>query len=148
MASVPPTPVPSGNPFLSGNHAPVRTEDDFELPVRGTIPAELEGAFYRNGPDPQLPPQGDYHPFLRDGMLHAFYLESGRARYRNRWIRTPRWLAENKAGHSLFGGLGQPPDPSVQNIPRGGANTHIVYHAGRLMALQEGSEPFEVDPAT
>jgi carotenoid cleavage dioxygenase len=36
----------------------------------------------------------------------------------------------------------------VQNVPRGGANTHVVHHAGRLLALQEQSEPFELDPAT
>jgi len=134
--------------FLSGNLAPVTTEDDFELRVRGAIPEALRGAFYRNGPNPQFPPASGYHPFIGDGMIHAFFLADGRARYRNRWIRTPRWLAENKAGRSLFGGFGQPSDPSVQGVPRGGANTHVVHHGGRLMALQEQSEPFELDAAT
>jgi carotenoid cleavage dioxygenase-like enzyme len=139
---------PSAHPFLTGNLGPISSEDDFELQVRGSIPAELEGTFYRNGPNPQFVPETGYHPFLGDGMIHAFFLEGGRARYRNRWIRTPRWLAENKAGRALFGGLGRPSDPSVEGVPSGGANTHIVSHAGRLMALQEGSEPFELDPRT
>ena len=30
---------PSINPFLAGNFAPVRSEDDYELEVSGEIPA-------------------------------------------------------------------------------------------------------------
>jgi len=140
----------SVHPHLAGVLAPVRSEDDFELEVIGCIPDALAGAYYRNGPNPQFDPQGPYYGFLGDGMIHGFFLEpgkaGGRARYRNRWVRTPRWQAENQAGRPLFGFLGAPSDPSVANVPAGSANTHVVYHAGKLMALQEHSEPFEVDP--
>jgi carotenoid cleavage dioxygenase len=34
----------------------------------------------------------------------------------------------------------------VVSVPGGTANTNIVHHAGKLMALQEQSEPFELDP--
>jgi carotenoid cleavage dioxygenase len=133
---------------LAGNLAPVLTEDDFELKVTGRIPEGLNGAFYRNGPNPQFEQGPNYHAFTGDGMVHGFFLKDGKAHYRNRWVRTPRWLAENAAGRALFGGLGRPNDPSVETVNPGGANTNIVMHAGRLMALQEGSEPFEMDPAT
>lgn len=140
------------NPHLAGNLAPIRTEDDFDLKVRGQIPESVRGALYRNGPNPQFDPAGPYHAFIGDGMIHAFFLEpdakGGRARYRNRWVRTPRWQAENKAGRSLFGGMGMPSDPSVADINPGGANTNIVHHAGKLMALQEQSEPFALDATT
>jgi carotenoid cleavage dioxygenase-like enzyme len=130
----------------------VRSEDDFEMHVRGRIPDALNGAYYRNGPNPQFDPPGSYHAFIGDGMIHGFFLEpgagGGRAHYRNRWARTPRWIAENKAGRALFGGMGLPSDPSVANVNPGGANTNIVSHAGRLMALQEQSEPFEMTAAT
>jgi carotenoid cleavage dioxygenase len=130
--------------------APVRSEDDFEMKVVSRIPDALAGAYYRNGPNPQFDPQGMYLSIFGDGMIHGFFLEpnkdGGRARYRNRWVRTPRWLAENKAGRPLFGFPGAPSDPSVSDVPRGTANTHIVHHAGKLMALQEQSEPFEIDP--
>ena len=63
-----------------------------------------------------------------------------------RRCRTSRWHAENKAGHTLFGFPAGPSDPSVADVPRGVANTNIVDHAGKLMALQEGSEPFEFEP--
>lgn len=135
---------------LSGVSAPLRSEDDFELKVSGCIPEGLAGAYYRNGPNPQFDPQGQHLALFGDGMIHAFFLEpnkdGGRARYRNRWVRTPRWLAEHKAGRPLFGFAGAPSDPSVADVPRGTANTHIVQHAGKLMALQEQSEPFEIDP--
>lgn len=136
------------NPHLQGNLAPVRTEDDFEMKVRGKIPAGLQGAFYRNGPNPQFDPTGPYHAFVGDGMIHGFYLRDGKAHYRNRWVRTPRWQAEHKAGRPLFGAFGGPSDPSVANVKPGGANTNIVHHAGKLMALQEASDPMEMDAAT
>ena len=51
------------NPYLAGNFAPVRDEADFDLMVVGEIPAGLAGFFYRNGPNPQFDPGGDYHWF-------------------------------------------------------------------------------------
>lgn len=136
------------HPHLSGNLAPIRSEDDFDCVVEGRIPDALAGAYYRNGPNPQFEPRGPYHAFIGDGMIHAFFLDPARntARYRNRWVRTPRWEAEHTAQRSLFGGMGMPSDPSVASIDPGGANTNIVHHAGKLMALQEQSEPFEMDP--
>lgn len=136
------------HPHLKGVFAPVRREQDLEMTVRGHIPEALSGALYRNGPNPQFDPTGPYHAFIGDGMIHGFWIADGKAHYRNRWVRTPRWLAENAAGRNLFGGMGMPSDPSVEGIHPGGANTNIVHHAGKLMALQEGSEPFELDAAT
>ena len=135
----------AANPHVSGNQAPVRAESTLEPKIRGKIPDGLHGALYRNGPNPQFDPGPNYHAFLGDGMIHGFWIEQGRARYANRYVRTPRWLTEHAAGRALFGGLGIPSDPSVEKILGGGANTHIVYHAGKLMALQEGSNPFELD---
>ena len=46
------------NPYLTGNFAPVRSEDDFkDLPVKGEIPRDLAGCLYRNGPNPQFEPR-------------------------------------------------------------------------------------------
>lgn len=137
------------NPHLAGPLAPVRSEDDFDLKVEGRIPEALFGAYYRNGPNPQFEPRGQYHAFIGDGMIHGFFLDpkTNTAHYRNRWVRTPRWQAEHAAGRALFGGFGgMGSDPSVANVNPGGANTNIVWHAGKLMALQEQSEPFEMDP--
>ena len=69
----------------------------------------------------------------------ASNLENGRASYRNRWVRTPKWLAEHDAGRALFGGFGQKLADAPSAVARDGgvANTNIVFHSGRLLALEE-----------
>jgi carotenoid cleavage dioxygenase len=140
------------NPFLSGNYAPVRSEDDFaDLAVTGEIPRELAGRLYRTGPNPQFDPRDpNYHWFAGDGMLHAFHVENGKVSYRNRWVRTPKWELEHEAGKAMFGTFGNPmtSDPSTIGKDSGVANTNILYHAGKLLALEEGHQPFEVDART
>ena len=136
------------NPFLRGAYAPVRSEDDFELEVRGEIPAELRGVLYRNGPNPQFEPRDpNHHWFLGDGMIHAFHIADGKVHYRNRYVRTPKWELEHAAGRSLFGAWGNPmtTDPSAIGHDAGVANTNIVWHAGHLLALEEGHPPFELE---
>ena len=138
------------NPFLAGNYAPVHDEVDFELTVTGEVPAGLAGALYRNGPNPQFAPRGEHHWFGGDGMIHGFFVENGKVRYRNRYVRTNKWLVENAAGRAMFGTFGNPmtTDPSVLGQDSGVANTNIVWHAGRLMALEEGHMPTELDPVS
>ena len=125
------------NPYLAGNFGPIHSEDDFELAVVGEIPAGLNGAFYRNGPNPQFEPRDEHHWFAGDGMIHAFFVEGGKVRYRNRFVRTPKWELEHAAGRAMFGVFGNPmtSDPSVLTTDSGTANTNIVWHAGRLLAL-------------
>ena len=138
---------PTTNSYLSGNFAPVRSEDDYDLEIAGEIPSGLRGAFYRNGPNPQFEPRGHYHWFTGDGMIHAFFVEGGKVAYRNRYVRTPKWQLEHAAGKALFGGFDpRAADPSVTGKDSGVANTNIVWHAGRLMALEEAHKPFELDP--
>lgn len=136
------------SPYLSGNFAPVRSEDDYDLVVKGQIPAELRGTLYRTGPNPQFEPRGDYHWFSGDGMIHAFHVEDGKVTYRNRYVRTPKWELENENGRALFGVFGNPmtTDPIAAGKDSGVGNTNIVFHAGRLLALEEGHMPFEMSP--
>ena len=101
-----PQPFPD-DPFLTGFYAPVSTESDQpQLRISGELPKELLGTLYRNGPNPQFETKGS-HWFVGDGMLHAFHIENGRASYRNRWIHTPKFLAEHDAGRALYRGFGQ-----------------------------------------
>jgi carotenoid cleavage dioxygenase-like enzyme len=130
------------------NYRPIFMETDaHSLRVRGALPRELNGALYRNGPNPQFD-EPDRHWFVGDGMLHAFNLENGRASYRNRWVRTPKWLAEHDAGRALFTGWGQMKPDAPPATPRdaGSANTNVIRHAGRLLALEEAHLPTEIDP--
>ena len=115
------------------NLAPIPMECDApHLKVTGELPRELNGTLYRNGPNPQFDAPGA-HWFLGDGMLHAFHLENGRASYRNRWVRTPKWLAEHDAGRAIFGGFGGrklPDAPATSCTDTGVANTNIIFHGG------------------
>lgn len=139
------------NPFLAGNFAPIRSEDDFTLTLTGEIPSGLAGVLYRNGPNPQFPPRDDqYHWFIGDGMIHAFEIGQGQVRYRNRWVRTEKFNAEHAAGMALWGSWGNPQttDPSVLGTDGGVANTNILHHAGRLLALEEAHAPVALDPVS
>jgi len=132
------------------NVAPIAFECDAPaLKISGELPRELNGTLYRNGPNPQFNSPGA-HWFVGDGMLHAFHLEEGRASYRNRWIRTPKWQAEHDAGRALFGGFGRklPDAPASTTADGGVANTNIIFHAGRLLALEEAHLPTEIEPGS
>jgi carotenoid cleavage dioxygenase-like enzyme len=134
-------PWSSENPFLSGAFVPVFDErDDADLVVQGDIPRALQGVFMRNGPNPQFRPDDHYaYPFDGTGMIHALYIENGQARYRNRWVLTTEVRAELSAGHRIYNSTFSPPPHA--NL----ANTNIVYHAGRYLALYEAGIPYEVD---
>jgi carotenoid cleavage oxygenase len=128
------------NPYLVGNFAPVRDErDDAGLAVTGAIPPELDGLLLRNGPNPILDPDPTaYHWLTGDGMLHGIELSDGRARYRNRWVRT------RAACEAL--GEPAPAGPPKVNALASSANTNVVAHAGTIYALVESSLPTEVRP--
>ncbi|WP_326837753.1 carotenoid oxygenase family protein [Amycolatopsis rhabdoformis] len=119
------------NQFLEGNFAPVTQEHTAtRLEVTGELPDHLDGRYLRNGPNPLTAADpGTYHWFLGDGMVHGVRLRDGRAEwYRNRWIRTPH----------VAGLLGEGPAAPHMGI---GANTNVIGHAGRTLALIEGGLP-------
>ncbi len=137
------------NAFLEGIFAPCESEFTLDnLQVIGKIPAELNGTFYRNGPNPEYVYSKNYHMFEGDGMIHAMSFESGQMRYQNRWIRTERFLAQRKAGKALFGGMRDrmARDPDAGAISHNTANTNVVWHHERLLALNEGGLPLVMDP--
>ena len=122
-------------------------------PVRGTVPTELQGTFYRNGPG-RLERDGHrvHHPFDGDGMIAAMRFENGSVCLSNRFVRTEGWLAEEKAGKVLYRGVfgSQKPggrlanafDLRLKNI----ANTNVVRLGDQLLALWEAAEPHALDP--
>jgi all-trans-8'-apo-beta-carotenal 15,15'-oxygenase len=122
---------------------------------KGTIPADLKGTLYRNGPG-RLERGGHWvhHPFDGDGMITALRFEAGGLNLTNRFVRTEGWLAEEKAGKPLYRGVfgTQKPggllanafDVRLKNI----ANTHVVKLGDQLLALWEASSPHALDPGT
>jgi carotenoid cleavage dioxygenase len=142
----------SENPYLSLGFEPIREEYDLaQLTIEGEVPRDLDGTFYRIGPNPQFAPRGTYNPLNSDGMVHAFRVRQGGVSYRNRWVRTQQWMLEHAAGRALFGTSGMPSDndPSVVGMRTDGvANTNLIWHANRLLALEEGHAPIELHPET
>jgi carotenoid cleavage dioxygenase len=116
--------------YLDGAYAPVPDEiDASDLAVEGALPTELSGRYFRNGPNP-VPGDDPGHWFAGHGMVHGIRIRDGRAEwYRNRWVRTS-YLAGDRERH-------------LANNP---ANTHIIEHGGRLLALCEAGLPYELSP--
>jgi carotenoid cleavage dioxygenase-like enzyme len=58
-----------------------------------------------------------------------------------------RSSGRSNARPALFGASGDPRDGSgSRGALDGVANTHIVSHGGKLLALEEGHGPIEIDP--
>lgn len=158
IAPARPPPISLGmdkTPFLQGGFAPVGDELTLAgLAVRGAIPEEISGIYLRNGPNPAYPPLAYNYPFDGDGMVHGLSLHGGRAGYRNRFVMTPGLRAERRAGRALYGSVLSPvpvdpalvgPDGDPSPI-KNTANTHVVHHAGRTLALWEGGLPTALAP--
>ena len=122
-----------GDFFRRGNYAPVADElSEYDLSVQGVIPPEINGWYLRNGPNPRT---ANAHWFAGDGMIHGVRLEGGAAKwYRNRWVRTDSFVAD----FPLYNADGS------RNLRAAVANTHVVNHAGKTLALVESSFPYEI----
>jgi carotenoid cleavage dioxygenase-like enzyme len=100
-------------------------------------------------------------------MLHGvMFAPDGKVYYRNRWVRTPTWELENSLGRgyfyslsdfnwlygiaaiafegirAMFGGVSASPGNTLR------ANTNIVFHDRRLLALVENANAFWVSAKT
>ena len=74
--------------------------------ARGTIPPELQGTLYRNGPGRmERGGQWVHHPFDGDGMITALRFGPEGVKLSNRFVRTEAWLAEEQAGKFLYRGV-------------------------------------------
>ncbi|PJG46204.1 lignostilbene alpha-beta-dioxygenase [Sphingobium sp. LB126] len=139
-------------PSFTGFNTPSRVEADVQdLNVVGTVPAEMDGAFYRVQPEHQFPPLlGDDIAFNGDGMISMFRIKGGKVDFHQRWAKTDKWKLENEAGRALFGAYRNPltDDESVKGRIRGTANTNAYIHGGKLYGLKEDSPALAMDPAT
>ncbi|KAH6820441.1 nine-cis-epoxycarotenoid dioxygenase 4 [Perilla frutescens var. hirtella] len=163
---LPLTPSIDPNHVLSGNFAPVA-----ELPptacevVEGSLPACLDGAYIRNGPNPQFIPRGPYHLLDGDGMLHSIRISGGEAYFCSRYVKTYKFITEGNEGYAFFpspfssfnGVLASAArfclavargifgyfDPIVNGF--GTANTSLAFFGGSVYALCESDLPYEIE---
>ncbi|MBN9082751.1 MAG: carotenoid oxygenase [Rhizobiales bacterium 62-17] len=145
------------HPFLNGPFTPndkEYTASTPELKVIGEIPRDLNGIYVRNTHNQVHESIGMYHPYDGDGMLHAMHFEDGKATYRNRFVRTTGFLAEQGAGKSLWPGILAPQlyerrGWGSMGAMKDNAGTDVICHAGKLIAsMSQGSEPWRLDPVT
>jgi all-trans-8'-apo-beta-carotenal 15,15'-oxygenase len=123
--------------------------------ARGSIPPELSGTLYRNGPG-RLERGGHWlhHPFDGDGLICALRFGAGAASFSNRFVRTEGWLAEEAAGRVLYRGVfgSQKPGGPLANAfdlrLKNVANTQVVQLGDQLLALWEASSPHALDPTS
>ena len=147
----------SNHPYMSGPWTPQHEEvNATDLTVlEGAIPTDIDGVYIRNTENPVHRPLGRYHPFDGDGMVHMISLREGKADYRNRFVRTRGFQAEQEAGGSLWGGLMD--GPSVSTRPgfgcHGGmkdsSSTDVVVHGGKIVStFYQCGEAYWLDPET
>ncbi|KAH6788429.1 hypothetical protein C2S51_003435 [Perilla frutescens var. frutescens] len=160
------TPSTDPDQLLSGNFFPVE-----ELPptacevVEGSLPSCLDGAYIRNGPNPQfIPHRRPYHFFDGDGMLHSIRISGGEAIFCSRYVKTYKFVTEGDKGYpfilspfsSCNGVLATAArlfldvargssglyDPAANGL--GTANTSVAFFGGSLYALAESDLPYEI----
>ncbi|GJV74373.1 probable carotenoid cleavage dioxygenase 4, chloroplastic [Tanacetum coccineum] len=149
---------------LSDNFAPVDELPPTECEVlEGTLPSCLDGAYFRNGPNPQFLPRGPYHLFDGDGMLHAIRISNGKATFCSRYVKTYKYNIEKDAGFSIipnvFSGFNGMTASAARMAVAAGrflagqfdptkgiglANTSLAYFGNKLYALGESDLPYAV----
>ena len=119
--------------WMTGAFRPVSEESTaFELPISGKLPPDLCGRFLRIGPNP--PAGNSPHWFLGAGMIHEVRIDEGEARsYRNRYVRG-----------AYFDAVSSGKRPPLGDLQTSMANTHIVSHGRKLLALEETHLPVEI----
>ncbi len=149
-------PEDDDHPYRTGPWRPQTSEWDADdlVAVEGEIPRDLDGVYLRNTENPLHPALKTYHPFDGDGMLHIVGFRDGKAFYRNRFVRTDGFQAENEAGEPLWPGLAEP----VQLAKRDGgcgartrmkdaSSTDVIVHRGiALTSFYQCGDLYRVDP--
>ncbi|KAJ5997286.1 hypothetical protein N7522_008946 [Penicillium canescens] len=87
------------DPFNSGINSPTRY--DLEMAscvVRGTIPLEIDGTFYRVTCDPIFANRNKKDIWINgDGAIDAWRISNGVVNFRQKYVRTPRFVIERTA---------------------------------------------------
>lgn len=149
---------------MMGPLTPMRFEATVEdCIVDGEIPEQLHGGFYRVGPTWKRPTGQGCNGFsTQDGMVQALTFRDGRIDFRNRWIRTPKYLLEEKYGRGMFEwadgrftdwrgyGLGEVVrDEYTTGVPQGTNLVNVFPFAGQVVTSgEQGGPPVALDPIT
>ncbi|MBD1823102.1 carotenoid oxygenase family protein [Cyanobacteria bacterium FACHB-DQ100] len=121
--------------------------------LSGAIPAGLRGSLYRNGP--ARLERGNTrvgHWFDGDGAILRVHFDQTGATGVYRYVETPEFLDEERAGRLMYTGYGMlPPGGLIDRFTKGlknAANTSVLALNDRLLALWEGGHPYALDLET
>jgi carotenoid cleavage dioxygenase len=143
------------HPYRSGAWRPnLREWDATGLEVEGELPTDLHGIYLRNTENPVHESIGLYHPFDGDAMLHQIEFADGTASYRNRFVRTDGFLAEQAAAESLWTGMLGRPEQSkreggwgARGRMKDASSTDVVVHNGvALTSFWQCGDLYQLDP--
>jgi len=148
---------PTNHPYLTGAWAPLHEEvtaSDLTV-LEGTIPSDIDGIYLRNTENQLHQPLGRYHPFDGDGMIHQMSFSGGEVTYRNRFVRTRCFEAEQTSGRSVWGGLMDGPGTSTRpgfcahGSLKDSSSTDVIVHAGKAIStFYQCGEGYQLDPET
>eukprot|EP00746_Dinoflagellata_sp_MGD_P039509 gnl/MRDRNA2_/MRDRNA2_195288_c0_seq1.p1 gnl/MRDRNA2_/MRDRNA2_195288_c0~~gnl/MRDRNA2_/MRDRNA2_195288_c0_seq1.p1 ORF type:complete len:612 (+),score=90.42 gnl/MRDRNA2_/MRDRNA2_195288_c0_seq1:56-1837(+) len=133
------------------------TEFAYGCHVEGSIPPDLDGTLFRNGPGKYERGGIAYEHILDgDGLVISIELDpvSNKAFAQGRFVRTAEFLEEEEAGKILYRGTfgTRKPGGLLRNAfdlrTKNLANTNAVFWGGRLHALYEAGVPYEIDPSS
>ncbi len=144
------------HPYMNGAWTPNYDEyDAADMQVIGEIPKDMDGVYVRNTENPVHEAIGRYHPFEGDGMIHSISFAGGKAEYRNRFVRTKAFQAEQELQQSLWAGLMERPDKSLRRgwgahgSLKDASSTDVIVHAGKILStFYQCGEGYRLDPYT
>jgi carotenoid cleavage dioxygenase-like enzyme len=149
-------PEDDDHPYRTGPWRPQTTEWDADdlTAVAGEIPRDLDGIYLRNTENPLHPAFKTYHPFDGDGMLHVVGFRDGKAFYRNRFVRTEGFAAENDASGPLWPGLAEPVQYAkrdegwgARTLMKDASSTDVIVHRGiALTSFYQCGDLYRIDP--
>ena len=124
--------------------------------VEGTIPAELRGVFYRNGPGlfergTGAAAQRYSHWFDGDGLVHAWRFTDKGVSHQAKFVESKKFLAEQAANEFLAPAFGSAFKTKMRvrnSDDLNTANTNVYKLGDQLLALWEGGSATEMDPVT
>jgi carotenoid cleavage dioxygenase-like enzyme len=119
------------NPYLHGPYAPTVHElSRYGLPVEGELPADLQGAYFRNGPNPVSSRRTAITPSTATAWCTAVYFRRQGAAIATAGCR-PRPGRSERSGESISPGVMGPFDYSVSPFGiKDTSNTDVFCYAG------------------
>lgn len=124
--------------------------------VVGTIPLQLRGTFYRNGPGlNEVYGTSLIHPIDGDGLVCSLSFEDGCCIFNCKFVETESHRLEREEGRMLFPGqMGSRPPASSSDSPhyntryRDPSHTNVFQWGGKVIAAHEYTFPHALQPAT